>query len=349
MKADHRKQPQRNELASWLQRQWEGVGAGNLSNTFWIAIGVIALAVVLYLAWKYFSNSTTTNKAAVWRELENTTKPEDLEAIINQNRGTSLGRVAKLQLARIVLNEGFGKLGSDFKRTEGITEVEKGRTLFTELIAEAKDDAPILREALLAAARAEESLVGIPKADNASEARGSLDRALEFYDRVASDFKDSAQGKDGEARAKSIRENKAKIQQFYDDLNRRFIKLDAPTPPLVPPSFGEPRPMNPPISIPPLPPLENEPKPIEPKPMGTLPPPPTSPPKPGDPKPMETKPLPPPPMNPKPPEVKPGDPKPGDTKPLPPPVVKPAEPKPGDTKPMPPPKTDPPKSDTPKK
>ena len=240
MKADHRKQLEKNELASHLDRLWKGAGDVKSNTTIWIVAGVIVLVGVLIFAWQYYSSASQKNQASQWRQISDATDAKDLESIIENNKGTQLAAAAKAQLARITLNDGLNKLGTESQREAAIANIEKARELYEQVRAEAKGEKQLQREALLAEAKAEESLVGIPKGDNPSEMRGSLDKALQLYEEAASNFGDTPQGKEAAARAKEIKENKQKIQQFYVDLNKRFTKFEVPK--LEAPKFDSPKP-----------------------------------------------------------------------------------------------------------
>src|ERR1051326_6048037 len=222
MKADHRKHLEQNELASRLTRWWKGGGESTTPASTWAIIGALVLAAALVGIWFYFKSANSQSRANVWKQIEETTKPEDLEKIIEANRGTGPGRAAKAQLARMLLTEGITKLASRLDRSKAIGDIDRARTLYTELAKESKDDPLLQREALLASAKAEESLVGIPKPDSPTEMYGSLDRALEVYDECAGKFGDTPQGKEAADRAKDIRENKAKIEEFYVNMNKRL-------------------------------------------------------------------------------------------------------------------------------
>jgi tetratricopeptide (TPR) repeat protein len=333
MKADHRKQLEKNELADRLAHWWKGTGETRSSSTFWVVLGAIVLIAVLFFAWRYYSETQEIKRSTVWKQIEQATNVEELQGIVEANRGTTVGRAAKAELARVLLNDGLNNLPTEIKREKAIADIDRARGLYTELIQESKGDVVLQPEAMVAAAKAEEALIAIPKKDNASESRGNLDKALELYEQASRDFPDTPRGKEAAERAKDIRENKQKIQQFYDDLNKRYTRAEPPPPPPVPtlkePTLKEPPPKEP----------AGKPgaaKPEEPKT-------PLAPPPGGDKKPSETKPgeqpkpaLPPPE---KPKDTKPADPKPGEPKPAPPlappPVKDPAQPtpKPGDKKP----------------
>jgi hypothetical protein len=235
MKADHRKHLEQNELAGRLARWWKGTGESRTSSTTWGIVGAALLIVVLVIAWRYYSESDSRAQAKVWPQLDGSPSESDLKSIVESNRGTPVGRIAKAQLARVQLNDGLNKLCSRDERSKAIASVEDARTAYRELINDAKDDVLLEREAMLSVAQAEEALVGIPKSDSPTESRGSLDKALELYEQAAQKFDKTPQGTVAAARAKDIRENKAKIQQMYDELNQRFAAVGSTPNPTEPP------------------------------------------------------------------------------------------------------------------
>jgi tetratricopeptide (TPR) repeat protein len=238
MKADHRKQLEKNELADRLARWWKGGSDQAKSNsTFWGILGAAVLVVVLIFAWRYYAVSGQNSQGLVWAQIDAEAEKgnfdqtsKGLEAIVEANHGTSVGRAAKAQLARLSFNDGINRLCNDQTRSQAIANVEKARTLYGELVKESNDDPELQREAMLSVAQTEESLVGIPKAEG-NESRGSLDKALELYDEAVHKYESTPEGKQAAARAKDIRENKEKVQQFYDELGKRYGKPETPTTP----------------------------------------------------------------------------------------------------------------------
>src|SRR5262245_23720688 len=165
MKAQQRKQLEKNELADRITRWWRGdpESKSKSSPVYWAVLGLIALAVILYFAWRYYSDSSLRTRSAVWSDVDLATENSRLEEIIETNRGTPAAWAAKAQLARGALQKGLNELGSDSFRSGAIANVEKARDWYSQLSKEATDDVELQREATLGAAKAEEALVGIPK------------------------------------------------------------------------------------------------------------------------------------------------------------------------------------------
>src|SRR5262249_43659449 len=99
MKAEQRKQLEQNELAARLSQWWKGA-SDKKSSIWWLVLGVAALAVVLYFAWRYYADASYKHRSELWREFDQAAEISQLEQIIDANKGTSIERAAKVQLAR---------------------------------------------------------------------------------------------------------------------------------------------------------------------------------------------------------------------------------------------------------
>ena len=73
------------------------------------------------------------------RQIEQATSTDDLQTIVYANRGTEVGRAAKAELARVMLNQGLNDLPTEQKRSKAIGDVERVET-------EDADDQAILGE-----------------------------------------------------------------------------------------------------------------------------------------------------------------------------------------------------------
>jgi hypothetical protein len=205
------------------------------------------------------------SRSELWGDLDLAVENSKLEQIMEANRGTPAAWAARAQLARGALQEGLNGLGSETSRSGAIAKIEKARDWYGQLAKEATDDVELQREAMLGMAKAEESLIAIPKAENAQEMRGNLDKALDLYKQTASKFPDTLQGNEAAKRAKEIEANKDKVLAFYQNLNKALTvapppnvftlpKGDSALPPF-PPIDG------PKINPPTIGPLPDEPKP----------------------------------------------------------------------------------------
>src|SRR5262245_30182810 len=237
MKAEERKHLEQNELLARLSKWWKDTRSGENkpSNTVWIITAGVALFALLIVGWRYYAGSAQKSRANLLAELDWATTAGQLEQIADTNKGTAIGRAAKAQLARAILSDGMSKLGSEAARPAAIMFLVKARSLYDDLAKAAADDADLLREAMLCRAKAEESLTAVPNPENKAEVLGNLDKAQELYDQLAAKYADTAEGKEAAGRARDIKEHKADIQKFYEELQKRLTrgvdpKLDPTTP-----------------------------------------------------------------------------------------------------------------------
>jgi hypothetical protein len=269
MKAQQRKQLEKNELADRLVRWWRGdpEQKSKSSPVWWAVLGLVALGVILYVAWHYYSQSALSKRSAAWADVDLATENSRLEEIAEANRGTEPAWAAKAQLARAALQKGLDELGSEVLRSGAVANIEKARDWYNQLAKDATSDVELRREAALGMAKAEEALIGIPKAENSQEMRGTLAKALELYKDAASKYGDSIQGKEAAKRATELEANRDKIVAFYTELNKSLSTLPAPPisklPPESPYNTDPPKvPPNIPSGTPPIiTPLPTEPKP----------------------------------------------------------------------------------------
>src|SRR5258707_12021135 len=135
MKAEERKHLEQSELLARLSRWWKGLrsGEGKPSNTLWIAAVGVALLALLLGGWRYYAGQAQKNRSNLLADLDRATTPAQLEAIAESNKGTAIGRAAKLQLARVTLLDGVSKLGSEPGRPTAVKALAKARSLYDEL------------------------------------------------------------------------------------------------------------------------------------------------------------------------------------------------------------------------
>jgi hypothetical protein len=239
MKAEHRKQLETNALAKRVSTTVES--AKSHPQRLAVAGGIIVLIVVGVIAYYYYYSARAATLSHLWTRLNTATEVKDFEEIANDGPGTLHGRVAKFQLARRLLTTlGLEQLAAEKleQRQSAAANVEKARSEYDGLYKEvaAADEKLLAREALLGQAKAEEALAGVPKLDNPGQARGSLDKALELYRKVAQDYPDSFQGQEADKRIKEFESKRAEFDKFYDQLRARFVaRSEAPKPPAMPP------------------------------------------------------------------------------------------------------------------
>src|SRR5579871_6327701 len=134
MKA-YRKHLEHNELADRISRWWKGTGETRSSSTTWGIIGAALLVVLLVVAWRYFSESGSQAQAKVWPQIEDASalgSAKTFEAIAENNPGTNVGHIAKVEFARLKLNGGLRKMSDEYSHSEGIGDVVQARKAYTE-------------------------------------------------------------------------------------------------------------------------------------------------------------------------------------------------------------------------
>jgi hypothetical protein len=223
MKAEHRKELETNVLADRIGRWLKDVKSGNRSRSFAIW-GLVVLVVGIGLVW--FVLKSSSNTAELWQKVDNATANGDineLNQLANNNAGTVPGRTARFQAARLLLHNGMQRLGSQ-SRVEAADRVEQARDVYTKLAEETSDAPLLMQEALMGAAKAEETLIGIPRKDDPKQSRGSLDRAVQLYNQVAAAKPETFHTRAAAERAKLLTDKGEEIEKFYTGLQDSFGK-----------------------------------------------------------------------------------------------------------------------------
>jgi tetratricopeptide (TPR) repeat protein len=205
MKAEHRKELQTNALAQQIARLVEGARSKPNTRTLLI-LGAVALVILLFFGWRYFSGKSTETVSQRWRQLYDATSVQAIDEVAEQAKGTDPGLVAELRLARIELKDGLSELGSPARHAAAVKKVEGAAAKYEQLAQQTRKLLPVqIQEALLNAGKAQESL-------------GKLDSALGHYEKLAGTYPQSEAGKWAAERAKKIKEQREKLQDFYKDL-----------------------------------------------------------------------------------------------------------------------------------
>jgi hypothetical protein len=182
-----------------------------------VAVGVLVVAAVYW----YYASAPSAS-AALMTQVYGATDVKQLEQIADNNPGTIAGRTARFEVARIMYQEGLRDLASadqrDSKDASPIVKLIKARTLYLELAEQVKDNPVLTQEALMWAARAEEALAGSPDPDTPGQPAGSIDRAIEYYQKLAAVTPESFQTKAAALRAKLLEDKRTQINDFYKKL-----------------------------------------------------------------------------------------------------------------------------------
>jgi hypothetical protein len=241
MKAEERKEIEQNSLIHLVQKWRESLSGRGL----YYLVGTVALVVAAVLLWNYFSRENRNARDAKFLQLERADTPQKLKDGMNDYRGTVVGSLFKLQLARHLLyNEGLPKLGTDREegRRQAASAVVEARDYFRELTGEFKEykEEALLQQSWVGAAEAEEALVGLPKTPGGSDYQGDADKAVEYYANAGKMFPDSEFSKRFAKRADTLRDNKTQFiatqREIYKPVERP-ADTTPPTPsgPALPP------------------------------------------------------------------------------------------------------------------
>jgi hypothetical protein len=208
MKAEERKQLQKNDLVAGIEKLMTTVKEGPSNNavmyTTLTVIGV-ALVVILVTTWIYFTNESTSAAALRWEDLNSinsanawSVNPDELERFAKdpKNVGTPQARLARFELARYWMQDAR-KLASDpfLARAEAISNVKKGRDLYKELANESGDMPPQAQEALMGAAKGSETI-------------GEIDEARKYYEKLQKEYPQSVYGQEAAKQLKRLSDNK---------------------------------------------------------------------------------------------------------------------------------------------
>lgn len=187
MKAEHRKELETNELAKDTRLVIERIKAGHFVSYRVLGI-VLAVALVAGVWWYavYKSRAATSGQWANYSGLR--TQPMLEQFVDSTTTSDPAGKVARLELARVWLGpDGIALLRAreTDRKAKGVENITKARDEFVKLAEEFKGDKTLRASALLDAAESELALVGIPVGGSATDFRGTVGKAAEFYRQAA--------------------------------------------------------------------------------------------------------------------------------------------------------------------
>ena len=174
MKADHRHELQTNDLAAWLENAVEK------TKPYARAIVGVCVAVAIIIAvYAYVGALERRGTTAAAEQLISAIQfgsPAELQALVDQHRGTQPAALAQLLLAERLLDQGTDALYND--KSAGKENLLKASDAFQSAEQNVRD--PMLRAW---------AMYGIGRAH---EAMGDLDRARTDYERLVKEYPDSA-------------------------------------------------------------------------------------------------------------------------------------------------------------
>jgi len=218
MKAEERKELATNDLAASIDKLIKGIKEGPSKNTMtWgvLAIAAVALVLAMFYTYLHFSAESKQLDSERWEQLnqlnsENSwsVKEDTLQKFADNkdNDGTPQARLARFELARYWI-QSDRQLASPLHRTEALKNVEKARDMYEKLTKEANDAPALAQEALMGAAKSNETL-------------GDTAKARTWYEKLTKEYPNSLFGKDA---AKQL-ERLDKDAQDLESLKTLFDK-----------------------------------------------------------------------------------------------------------------------------
>jgi len=207
MKAQHRHELHKNELAEWLEAAIEKAKPYSRA----IVGAILALAIVIGV-YAYVNALGRRTVAAASDQYINALQslqaegPLELQRIAEDYRGTEPAVLAQLVLAEQQLNEGTNKLYSYKSAAE--TDLSHAVGSFTQVSQTTKD--PMLRAW---------ALYGLGRAHESQGQSGQLAQARSDYQKLITEYPDSSLV--GSARAHLAQLNETSVKEFYDWLARQ--------------------------------------------------------------------------------------------------------------------------------
>lgn len=224
MKAEHRHELERNELAAGVQTLVERAKSGKLVSPR--VLGIVVVAVLVLGLWWFFSTMGQSASSQQWKELDRVSSRTELEEYAKTHANTPAGRIARLQLARIKMGpDGLAKLNqrNGDVRDKAITAVEEAKAEFVAIADAFKSDVTLRAQCLDMAAKAELALVGIPKSPGSTEYRGSVDLAVAHLKTLADTVgATSAAGKAAIEQAADLEKNREKVIDLGRELQTQL-------------------------------------------------------------------------------------------------------------------------------
>ncbi len=204
--APHEPKTEPNALAAGLSTGWQRFTQGQLIS--YPLMGVFLLVVAgIGVTW-WIVHERRKAESAKWVELDGLSSNSGLEEFAKKYPNTRQAKLAELEVARNQLGpDGIDRLTADRPevRKAAIENVEKARKSFEKLADDFKDDPVINVLCLLACAKSEAVLVGLPKEGQIQEFRGDPKKAIEWLDKVAVAAPDTDWGKDAKKLADALR------------------------------------------------------------------------------------------------------------------------------------------------
>jgi hypothetical protein len=277
-----KEQLQTNALGESLIGGWQKFKAGQLISYKWM--GIILIAITAIGLTTYILLEKASERSKLWVELEAANSRTALEKFAEENPNTVAGNIAQLNLARYLVGpDGMDKLPTardEAERKTAIKNIEDARDLFTKLIDAFKDQPALRVQCYMGMAKSEAAFIGLTKDGSLNETYGSVDKLIDWLDKVAEAAEGTPWGDDAKKRSESLKAGGTMKEEFLNVQRSLYnVALMPSFPdggPLAPgktpldggipglPGVGDPIAPTSPPSITPVPPIPKAPDPVPP-------------------------------------------------------------------------------------
>lgn len=222
----HKEHIETTALGVTLLSSWEKFKQGKLIS--YKAMGIILIAITAIVVTIYIWSERIGLRSQLWIELESANSLTALEKFAEAHPDTTAGRIAELDRARVLLGpDGIERIPTardQSERKRAIENVDKARELMTKLIDQFKDD-PILKlECLVGMAKSEAALIGINKEGSISEFRGSVEKLIEWLDKIGEAADGTPWGDDAKKLSASLKSG-SKVKDELINVQRSLYNV----------------------------------------------------------------------------------------------------------------------------
>jgi len=225
----HKEHLERNALGQTILTGWEKFKAGQLISYKWMGIILIAVTAILVALYIYIEKEQAGSRR--WVELESQNSRAALEKFAEQNPDTLVGHVAQFDLARYLLGpDGIDKLPTardEAERKTAADNIEKSREMMTKLLDAFKDQPVLKVQCLVGLAKSEAALVGMYKDGSLSEMRGSVDKLIDWLDKIGEAAGETPWGEEAKKLSNSLKSGTTK-DEFVNVQRQLYVSMPLP-------------------------------------------------------------------------------------------------------------------------
>ncbi len=202
MKGERRHELEQNILADWLAGVIEEIKP--YKN---LIFGTVLLAIAAMLVYSWWSRESATETAAAWNSFYKaraTGSPAEFDKVVEQFPGSHVAHWAAV-------------VAGDAYLAQGCNQLFSSKATANQDLRKAVDDYLIVLNGSRESMLRERATFGMARAQ---EAQGELSKAIESYQKVASDWPEGAYTATAQRRLEDLKDPKTKA--FYD----KFAKYD---------------------------------------------------------------------------------------------------------------------------